>query len=286
MARSQDEKKNSKDAVPGNAAAAADKPGRAADTVDIRQKLARRMVFAGVMIVALLGGLALFDNYSAQPEVEPVAKTFSEPVPVGKKVTTQPVTPVDPEVTKPPESALKASEPEASAAPSGKGAPPPPEVAARPSPSSAPRTAVTAPIRAALPGSAQPVPTPAANAAPNSASASATATSSARQADTKTAPVPVTRSEPATTTNAPSVPATPAPARLFSGFALQAGVFAEPRRAEELLARLTEAGIPASIESRVQVGPFKSRAEAEAAHAKLRALGIDAILLPPRDTRR
>lgn len=67
---------------------------------------------------------------------------------------------------------------------------------------------------------------------------------------------------------------------------MQAGVFADPRRAEELHARLVLEGIPATIESRVQVGPFKDRAEAEAAREKLKAMGIDTVLLPPKGSRR
>ena len=63
---------------------------------------------------------------------------------------------------------------------------------------------------------------------------------------------------------------------------MQAGVFADPRRAEELHARLTLEGIPSTIEARVQVGPFKSREEAEAAREKLKTLGIDSVMLMPK----
>ena len=78
----------------------------------------------------------------------------------------------------------------------------------------------------------------------------------------------------------------PAPARLFNGYAVQAGVFSDPRRAEELHAKLTLEGIPSTIEARVEVGPFKTRQEAEAARAKLNALGIDAVVLPPKGGKR
>ncbi|MDQ5878038.1 MAG: hypothetical protein QG638_770, partial [Pseudomonadota bacterium] len=79
---------------------------------------------------------------------------------------------------------------------------------------------------------------------------------------------------------------TPAPPRLFSGFAVQAGVFADAQHAEELRAKLTLNGIPSTMEARVQVGPFKTREEAEAARQKLKALGIDGILLPPKGAKR
>ena len=229
------------------------------DTAEIKHKLAMRMLFAGVMIVALLGGLALFDYYSAQPEPEVTPPPqFTEPVPVAKKMVTQPVTPpvAAPEVVAPTET--KPVEPEATSAPVAKhaprvDAPPPPVVAAQPS---VPRKPA-APVHSASPvsteASAPPTPTPPA---------------------------------PSESAVSPTTPAVPTPPRLFSGYALQAGVFADPRRAEELQARLVEAGIPATIEARVQVGPFKTRAEANAARAKLNALGIESVLLPPKGAKR
>ncbi|GAA5178056.1 hypothetical protein GCM10025771_16540 [Niveibacterium umoris] len=57
-------------------------------------------------------------------------------------------------------------------------------------------------------------------------------------------------------------------------FALQAGVFSSAKNAEDLRARLELAGIPAQVESRVVVGPFKSRQDAEQAQNKLKTLGI------------
>ncbi len=229
------------------------------DTAEIKHKLAMRMLFAGAMIVALLGGLALFDYYSAQPEPEVTPPPqFTEPVPVAKKMVTQPVTPpvAAPEVVAPTET--KPVEPEATSAPVDKRAPrvdtpPPPVVAAQPS---VPRKPA-APVHSASPvsteASAPPTPTPPA---------------------------------PSESAVSPTTPAVPTPPRLFSGYALQAGVFADPRRAEELQARLVEAGIPATIEARVQVGPFKTRAEANAARAKLNALGIESVLLPPKGAKR
>ena len=63
-------------------------------------------------------------------------------------------------------------------------------------------------------------------------------------------------------------------------FALQLGVFSDVANAEELRAKLEKAGIRASIEARVHVGPFAARAEAEAAREKLRQIGIsEAVLL-------
>jgi DedD protein len=58
-------------------------------------------------------------------------------------------------------------------------------------------------------------------------------------------------------------------------FALQVGVFSNAANAEDLRAKLVLAGIPAQIETRVQVGPFKSRQEVAAAEAKLKAMGME-----------
>ena len=57
------------------------------------------------------------------------------------------------------------------------------------------------------------------------------------------------------------------------------GVFNNVANAEDLRAKLELNGIPATIEARVQVGPFASREEAEAARAKLKELGLDGGLL-------
>lgn len=239
------------------------------DTAEIKHKLAMRMAFAGVMIVALLGGLALFDYYSAQPEPEVAAPPqFTEPVPVAKKMVTQPVTPpvAAPEAVAPAETTP--AEPEATSAPVDTHAPrvdmpPPPVVAAQPS---VPRKQ-PAPVRAASPVS---TPAPAVPA----------------QAAEVSAPPTTAMPAPSDTAASPATPVAPAPPRLFSGYAVQAGVFADPRRAEELQARLAQEGIPATIEARVQIGPFKTRAEADAARAKLTALGIESVLLPPKGAKR
>jgi len=153
------------------------------------------------------------------------------------------------------------SEPESTAAPVDKSAPrleppPRPEVAAQP----------------ALPRASQPA------ARSTAASGQPAPPASAKPVDAKAAAPTVAASLPAQ--------AQPAPPRLFSGYALQAGVFADPRRAEELHARLVLEGIPSTIEARVQVGPFKSKAEAEAAREKMKTLGIEAVMLMPKGAKR
>ena len=65
-------------------------------------------------------------------------------------------------------------------------------------------------------------------------------------------------------------------------FVVQVGVFMSPANAQALRQQLADAGIPAHTETRVQLGPFQDRREAETAMAKLKKLGVDAVLVAPR----
>lgn len=241
----------------------------AADEDDLKRKLVRRVAFAGLLIAMLLAALAFVD-YLGQPGEEPASSgpTFTAPVPVAKKEVTQPVKPAEPEAA--PVARETAPAAEATAAPPSPAAtadlPVRPDVAAQPAlPRSETRPAAP-PARAARP--LEPA-TP--------AEGSAAASSSLSSPPERPAVPP-----PAAT----AAPLPPAPPRLFSGYAVQAGVFADVQHAEELRAKLTLNGIPSTLEARVQVGPFKTREEAEAARQKLKALGIDGILLPPKGARR
>jgi cell division protein FtsN len=64
--------------------------------------------------------------------------------------------------------------------------------------------------------------------------------------------------------------------RPASGHILQSGALPDRRQADELQARLAQEGIPATVETHLQVGPFRTRAEAEAARRKMPALGFAA----------
>jgi DedD protein len=62
------------------------------------------------------------------------------------------------------------------------------------------------------------------------------------------------------------------------GYAVQLGVFTDIENAKQLQAQLAAHGIPSHTETRVQIGPFKSREEADQAREKLKKLGISAVI--------
>jgi DedD protein len=64
-------------------------------------------------------------------------------------------------------------------------------------------------------------------------------------------------------------------------YAVQVGVFMSPANAQALQQQLVKAGIPAHTVTRVLLGPFQDRREAETALAKVEKLGINAVLVVP-----
>lgn len=82
-------------------------------------------------------------------------------------------------------------------------------------------------------------------------------------------------------TTAPAAPRPPRPAsELGEPYLLRVGIFSDPERARELVERLNRQGIHAHMETRVHLGPFANRQEAEKAQADLRRLGLQGVLTP------
>jgi DedD protein len=83
----------------------------------------------------------------------------------------------------------------------------------------------------------------------------------------------------------PSRPAPHPATALGEPYLVQVGVFSEPERARELVERLQKRGIRAHMETRVHLGPFANREEAEKAQAAVRGLGLKAVLTPVAATK-
>lgn len=71
-----------------------------------------------------------------------------------------------------------------------------------------------------------------------------------------------------------------APAKLPKGPHLQAGIFAQSANAEEFRRKLIADGYPAYIETRVHVGPYPNRKEAERVREKLKGEGTTTVYVP------
>lgn len=209
-----------------------------------RAALLRRIGVAGALIALLIGGLALFDASRTSPDDDeaedaPAAESAAAPAAPAMPETPAEATPASIEDSPPPL-------PESDAAETG--------------PAIAPDMAAT--------GDALAQPRPSGE--------SATVRQAPAVPETTRRPEAPVASRPATVpadTAPPALARTPAAAP--SGYVVQAGVFGNAANAEELRARLALHGIPARIESRVQVGPFRTRAEADRARARMRALGMD-----------
>ncbi len=112
-------------------------------------------------------------------------------------------------------------------------------------------------------------------------------------------PPPVQPAEPVApeSTPLPTLAPAPVPAQAptasqtradpVQSFAINVGLFADATNADRVLTRLIDAGLPAFIQvvdspngqrTRVRVGPFASRAFADDAAVRIRALGLDAVV--------
>lgn len=97
-------------------------------------------------------------------------------------------------------------------------------------------------------------------------------------------PMPMAPTSPPT--QAPGAPPLSLPPISTTGsFVVQLGVFSTPARAEELVRQLKSKGIRASTETRVHVGPFLNRQEAEKAQAEMRRLGLSGVVTTAAPTK-
>ena len=207
----------------------------------------------------------------AAPEPAPVAESRPDPAPAS--------TPA-PAAAK----ASAASKASASTAPPATVTPPP----AEPAPSARPASAPASKAAASAPAPAKTA-TPAASArasATTSPAASAASTPAPRrEAAASRASAATKPKAPASATTAADKPLTTVGAA--AGYYINVGLFAEEANARKTQARLLNEGLPAfrqELDSakgrriRVRVGPYDSRAQADAAAESIRAMALDAVV--------
>ena len=269
----------------------------------LKRRLLNRIAIAAVLVVGLLGSLAMFDalyrpavkspppmavltpKEDATPAPQPIGKEAAPSIqPTSSAATTTQTVPTSTSAAAP---ALPA---------------PPPAVAKLPTsvpkaPSEvAPKAIAAAPHAAILPLAGEKPLTRPATARPTiaypteplpplaSPQARPDATRDVPKTPALAVPPPAKAATiaPPVVTFAPPTPF-PAPRPAIQGegrfFALQMGVFSNMTNAEDMRAKLELHGIPTTVETRIHVGPFKTRAEADAARVKLRELGLDGGLL-------
>lgn len=210
----------------------------------LKRGLLKRVALAGALVVALLGGLAVFDAlHVPQPAIQTAAlapETTAE-------ATAKPTEP-EPQTEGPREAESAATETKE-------------DVAAEPE-----RTAT--PLASLPPAKAERPLTPPARARPAAIRPSEPVAAIHK-------PEPARELARHAPPSRPLTRATEAPRQ----YVVQMGVFNNVANAEEFRAKLEASGVPAQIEARVQVGPFATRQEAEQAREKLRGLGMENGLL-------
>jgi DedD protein len=214
----------------------------------------RRLAIAVLMLTAAFGALLTYERFKSPRMVAPDARPSPAAPAAALKPPAEPLPEAVPAVEATPPEPAAPTMAEAPAAP-----PPPPQVINNERPPATggppPRLTPTRPDTAAPKASAAAAPAPGAVARPAPA----------------TTPPPPT----STTAAAPRPDAT-------RGYAVQLGVFASPPNAEALQRKLAEAGLTTFTETRVLIGPFRDRAEADRSMELVRKLGLGGVVVPAR----
>lgn len=220
-----------------------------ADGAALKRRLLTRVAVAALLIALLVGGLALFDRLNAPAPMPTLAAPPLQPPQAGA-IAPPAVEPPAVEEAQAPEEV--AAEPESSAAP------------VMPEPEPEPKLKETQKYPSAGAAAHRTVPT---SKAPVPGLAG------------KPTAEPRAAIKPAPATTETRLPATTRVVTAVRRYVLQLGMFNNVTNAEEMRAKLEANGIPTQLEIRVQVGPFPTRKEAEAASSRLKALGFEPGLI-------
>lgn len=227
------------------------------------QRAGSRKRLQGLVLINLVLAAALALAYLLLPRTELQGTVFEPAVTVAEAASAAAAAspPADPE----PPPAANASEPEAAPL-----APEPAASAAQPPEAPAPAQAV----RAEAPAPPHVAKPPATRAAP----ASRPAPGAKAKAGSASTPAPSASA---------ASDALPAPVGTAAGYYINVGLFAEEANARKAQARLLNEGLPAFRQElsgakgrriRVRVGPYGTRAQADAAAASIRAMALEAVV--------
>ncbi len=235
------------------------------DQNEIKKRAIRRVIVASVLVAAAIAALTVLTRYKSEA---PVARTTTQGTALPPAAQPEPAVPVQEEMAAPP-----TTPPEQEAQPTAP-PPPPPEVV------NVPATAEPAP-KTAKPASVRPGAEAEVSARPAPAKPAATQPQAAARAVQETQPVQPAKpiaEKPAEKAPPPAKAAEPAP----KAYTVQLGVFSNPTNALQLQEKLAQNGIKSYTETKLNVGPFQSKAEADQALAKIRAMGVSAVVVPVR----
>lgn len=260
-------------------------PGSAPDEKDLNSKLKKRLAIAGGLVAVALAAIPVMDSMK-KPKVEMTATT---PVGSSGKIVNPSSAPALEQAASEPavESSAPAVEASAPQTDAGNTASPAAPTATPPQTPDISKTPAVASSKPVTPPAAHPTATkPASKPAPAAPQAAMppVAVVSTHSAPAKAAPAPLPVRSSTDSDNSVTAPPTALvkakPEGSSLGYKLQLGLFSSMGNAEKLVKELKAKGIEAHTETRVQLGPFKTRAEADEAMAKLRNLGYTPLLGP------
>lgn len=229
------------------------------DHAEIKKRALQRLIVAGALVAAAVIALTVLSNKSderAIPKDAPQTPAIAAPEPTPPE-TAQEVTEEAVAETQTPE---EPPVPDSEAAPATP--PPPPPLVVNKSSQTGSRVITKengAPAKVGEPQAITISPAPAAN---------------------KPAEPIATESKPAVAAPAPLIKTTEPIAP--KGYVVQLGLFSNHENAVQLQKRLADHGIKSYTETRLHVGPFQNKAEADQAMNKIRGMGINAVLAPAR----
>lgn len=239
------------------------------DIATARRQLVVRLAVVAGLIVVLLAGLLIYEREQASGSAADTKPQGVAVAPIGNVVSSSPALPeeISRAIAEAPDVAQEA-------------------LASLSSPAAVPEET----FDPTVPREGEPPPTAAASSAP-ALQAAPTARRSDRLVVEQTKPAtplaakpspgaaPVLVPPPPPTVAAPVAPALPS----TTGYLIQLGIFNNRGNAEELRSKLALAGIPSQLETRVHLGPFKTREDALKAQQTLRTLGMtQGLLVPPK----